>query len=82
MLEHTGEEKHVYTAGVFDLFHLGHLRLLERAAEYGTTLTVGVSTDELVLSYKGQAPVVPFDERCAIIGALRCVDNVVPPKRS
>lgn len=68
----------VYTAGVFDLIHLGHLRLLERAAELGDRLIVGVSTDELVVDYKSRKPVVPFEERATLVGALRCVDEVVP----
>ena len=68
----------VYTAGVFDLFHLGHLRLLERAAALGGSLTVGVSTDELVESYKNRRPVVPYEERSAIVGAIGCVTRVVP----
>ena len=64
--------KTVLTIGTFDLFHLGHLRLLERAAEFGR-LEVGVNTDEFVASYKGRPPVVPFDERREIVEALRCV---------
>jgi len=68
----------VYTAGVFDLLHLGHLRILERAADLGDRLVVAVSTDELVRSYKGAAPVVPYTERAELVAALRCVDEVVP----
>ena len=68
----------VYTAGTFDLLHLGHLRLLERAAAEGDRLVVAVSTDELVTQYKGRPPVVPYEERSALVAALRCVDEVVP----
>jgi len=67
-----------YTTGVFDLFHVGHLRILERARENCDHLVVGVTTDELALQRKGRRPVIPFDERMAIVSAVRCVDQVVP----
>jgi choline-phosphate cytidylyltransferase len=66
----------VITFGTFDVFHLGHLRLLERARSLGDHLVVGVSTDALNLSKKGRLPVFPELERHAIIAALRCVDEV------
>jgi glycerol-3-phosphate cytidylyltransferase len=65
----------VITFGTFDVFHVGHLSILERAASYGNHLTVGVSTDALNLSKKGRPPVYPQDERIRIIRALRCVDD-------
>lgn len=67
-----------YTTGVFDLFHIGHLNILKRAKEMCEYLIVGVSTDELVSSYKNKTPVIPYDERAAIVGAVRYVDKVVP----
>ena len=67
-----------YTTGVFDLFHIGHLRLLQRAKKRCDHLIVGVSTDELVEEYKNKRPVIPFEERVEIISALKCVDQVVP----
>ena len=67
-----------YTTGVFDLFHIGHLNVLRRAKEQCDYLIVGVSTDELCLSYKHKKPIVPFEERKAIIEAIRYVDQVVP----
>lgn len=67
-----------YTAGVYDLFHIGHLKLLQRAAALCDRLIVGVSTDELAAQYKGKRPIIPFSERLQIIEALRCVDVVVP----
>ncbi len=67
-----------YTTGVFDLFHIGHLNILERAKEQCDYLIVGVSTDELVQEYKHKSPIIPYEERVAIIRALRCVDDVVP----
>lgn len=67
-----------YTTGVYDLFHIGHLNILKRAKEQCEYLIVGVSTDELVSSYKHKVPVIPFDERIAIVGAIKYVDKVVP----
>lgn len=67
-----------YTTGVYDMFHIGHLNILQRARAQCDYLIVGVSTDELVLHEKKKTPVIPYDERVAIIAALRCVDAVVP----
>lgn len=64
------------TFGTFDVFHVGHLRILERARTLGDRLVVGVSSDGLNISKKGRAPVYPQDERMAIVAALRCVDEV------
>jgi glycerol-3-phosphate cytidylyltransferase len=69
-----------YTTGVFDLFHIGHLRILQRAKSKCDRLIVGVSTDELVVSYKNKRPIIPFGERIEIVSALKCVDEVVPQK--
>ncbi|MDR2741355.1 MAG: adenylyltransferase/cytidyltransferase family protein, partial [Treponema sp.] len=55
-----------YTTGVFDLFHIGHLAILRRAKEQCDYLIVGVSTDDLVRSYKNKSPVIPFEERISI----------------
>ena len=67
-----------YTTGVFDMFHVGHLNILKRAKAQCEHLIVGVSTDELVQSYKGKKPIIPFEERFAIVGAIKYVDEVVP----
>lgn len=67
-----------YTTGVFDLFHIGHLNVLRNAKAYCDHLIVGVSTDEVVESYKGKKPIRPFAERMAIVGAIKYVDEVVP----
>ena len=65
-----------YTTGVFDLFHIGHLNILERAKKYGDSLIVGVSSDKLNFSKKQKYPVYSQDQRIQIISALRCVDKV------
>ena len=66
-----------YTTGVFDLFHIGHFNILKRAKAQCEHLIVGVSTDELVESYKHKTPVIPFEERTAIVEAIKYVDKVV-----
>lgn len=67
-----------YTTGVFDLFHIGHLNLLRNAKALCEYLIVGVSTDEVVMSYKHKMPVIPYEERAAIVEAIKYVDKVVP----
>lgn len=67
-----------YTTGVYDMFHVGHLNILKRAKEQCEYLIVGVSTDELVQNYKHKTPIIPFEERAAIVGAIKYVDEVVP----
>lgn len=66
-----------YTTGVFDMFHIGHLNILKRAKRLCDYLIVGVSTDELVLKDKNKKPIIPFEERCAIVSSIRYVDQVV-----
>lgn len=68
--------KTVITFGTFDVFHVGHLRILERASALGLRLVVGVSTDTLNESKKGRPPVYRQEERAEIVAALRCVDEV------
>jgi glycerol-3-phosphate cytidylyltransferase len=66
----------VVTFGTFDVFHVGHLSILERAKALGASLVVGVSTDRLTTAKKSRSPVYPEDERLRIVAALRCVDAV------
>lgn len=66
----------IITFGTFDVFHVGHLRLLERARAQGDRLVVGISSDELNFSKKGRNPVYDVHDRMNIVGALRCVDDV------
>jgi glycerol-3-phosphate cytidylyltransferase len=68
--------KRIVTFCTFDVFHVGHLRILERARLLGDCLIVGVSTDALNFSKKGRNPLYSQNERIEIISALRCVDNV------
>ncbi|GAA2533743.1 adenylyltransferase/cytidyltransferase family protein [Mycolicibacterium diernhoferi] len=67
-----------YTTGVFDMFHIGHLRVLERSKALCDQLIVGITTDELSRERKQKLPVVSFEERRQIVAALRCVDMTVP----
>ena len=66
-----------FTVGTFDMFHYNHLRMINYARSLADILIVGVSTDELVMSYKDK-PIIPFTERLQIIEALKTPDIVIP----
>ena len=66
-----------YTSGVFDLFHVGHLALLQHSKSLCDRLIVGVTTDELV-GYKNTQPVIPFEQRIEIVKNIKCVDLAIP----
>lgn len=67
----------VITYGTFDMFHVGHLRLLKRLRALGDRLIVAVSTDEFN-ELKGKKTLIPYEQRAEIIEALGCVDLVIP----
>ena len=69
----------VYTSGTFDMLHANHIKMIEYARALGDILIVGVNTDELVASYKSQ-PIIPFDERIALVKALKYPDIVIPQR--
>lgn len=71
------KNKIVYVSGTFDLFHSNHLKMIEYGRGLGDTLIVGVSTDELVCSYKNP-PTIPFEERIEIVKGLKHPDVVIP----
>ena len=68
----------VFTNGVFDLLHIGHLRYLEEAKSLGDTLLVGINSDRSVRLLKGSdRPITVESERAEVLAALTCVDGVV-----
>ena len=64
-----------FTAGVFDLFHVGHLKLLERCKAMCDYLIVGICGDDYITEVKGKFPIYPEEQRLEIISALKCVDK-------
>lgn len=66
-----------YVPGVFDLFHVGHLNLIRRSKQRCEYLIVGILTDELVEHFKHKRPYIPYEQRAAIVAAIREVDEVV-----
>lgn len=67
----------VLTYGTFDLFHVGHLRLLQRARALGDRLVVAVSTDEFN-AVKGKRCIIPYEQRAEIVANIKGVDRVIP----
>jgi len=67
-----------YTTGVFDLFHIGHVKILKKAKSLCDKLIVGVSTNGLVKKYKNKQPIIPYNERVEIIRSIKFVDLVLP----
>lgn len=68
--------KKILTFGTFDIFHLGHLKILERASKYADELIVGISSDELNYKKKGRNPVFSQEERLKIVSSLDFVSSV------
>ncbi len=71
-------EKVVFTNGCFDIIHLGHIRYLEKASSLGNKLVVALNSDASERRLKGnRRPIIPEQERAAIVAALECVDYVI-----
>lgn len=68
--------KNILTFGTFDIFHYGHLRILERASKYGSNLIVGVSSDKLNFNKKKRNSIYTQKERMHIISSLHFVNNI------
>lgn len=66
-----------FTAGAFDMFHVGHLNLLKNAKTRCDYLIAGVNTDELIAAYKNKHAIVPLEERMQIVRAIKYVDEVI-----
>ena len=66
-----------YTQGVFDMFHIGHLNLINNAKKHCDYLIVGVNADELVEAYKHKTPVINQEERWTIVANIKAVDECV-----
>lgn len=66
-----------YTQGVYDMFHIGHLNLINHAKEYCEYLIVGVNADELVEAYKHKLPVIHQEERRIIVANIKAVDECI-----
>ena len=66
----------IITFGTFDLIHIGHINILKRAKEYGNTLIVGISSDELNYSKKNKYQIYKYEERCEIVKSLKFVDEI------
>jgi rfaE bifunctional protein nucleotidyltransferase chain/domain len=80
-LEKHAQDKVVFTNGVFDLLHPGHIQLLQFARAQGDLLVVGINDDASVRRLKGEKrPIFPLAERMEVLAALECVDYVIPFK--
>src|SRR5699024_3196735 len=69
--------KTIITYGTFDMFHIGHLKLLERLSEMAEKVIVAVSTDEFN-ALKGKKVLIPYEQRAAIVASIKYVDMVIP----
>lgn len=66
-----------YTQGVYDMFHIGHLNLLNSAKEMCETLIVGVNSDDLVVKYKNKFPIINEKDRVEIVKNIKAVDDAI-----
>lgn len=67
-----------YISGMFDILHIGHINILKYAKERCEHLIVAVGTDDFIRWRKKHDPIMPYEERIVIVGALQYVDEVVP----
>jgi cytidyltransferase-like protein len=72
------KETRVYMDGVFDLFHVGHVESIKQTREFGTTIIIGVVSDEDAISYK-RKPIIPQEHRCKMIKQCKYVDEIIFP---
>jgi len=70
-------KKRIITYGTFDMFHIGHLKLLQRLKDMAEELIVAISTDEFNLG-KGKKVMIPYEQRAEIVANIKCVDRVIP----
>ena len=80
MAKQRREKKIVLASGVFDLLHLGHVKFLQEAKKAGgkkAKLIVIVAKDQTVEKIKGRKPIIPENQRCALINSLKIVDNAI-----
>lgn len=68
----------LYTSGCFDIFHHGHLNIIQKSKALCDHLVVGISTDDLIVREKGKPPVIPFEERVSMVQSITGVDEVIP----
>lgn len=66
-----------YTQGVYDMFHIGHLNLINNAKKYCKYLIVGVNADSLVRKYKHKEPIIDEDKRQKIVANIKAVDECI-----
>lgn len=70
--------KTVYTVGVFDLLHYGHINLLNRAKDFGDRLVVGLVDDKAVKTFKGKGrPILPYEDRKKLLLSIKSVSEVI-----
>jgi len=66
----------IITYGTFDMFHIGHLKLLQRLSKMADELIVGISTDNFN-SLKGKTTLIPYEQRAEIVSNIKCVSKVI-----
>lgn len=72
------KNRKVYTGGTFDLFHKGHVNFLRQCKEIGDYVVVSLNTDEFIYQYKGEYPIIGYDDRKEVLLSCKYVDEVIP----